>query len=104
MPCLMSPTNLASRPAAHMDGVHLSGWLALKERETRRKREKWSQDNVLIRVQMFNDKCTYKGQEGGEAHSHQFILGAWNQLQMMMCRIGHTLRNSSAASQQVAVS
>jgi hypothetical protein len=33
-----------------------------------------------------------------------FILGAWNQLQVMTCRIGHSLQNSSGASQQVAVS
>ena len=50
-----------SRPAAHLDGVQLSGRPALKERETRQMREKWSQDNVLIKVQMFNGKCIYKG-------------------------------------------
>ena len=44
---------------AHMDGVHLSGRVALKERETRRTREIWSQDNVLIKAQMFNDDCAY---------------------------------------------
>jgi hypothetical protein len=43
-----------------MDGVHLSGRPALKERETRWTREKWSQDNVLIKAQMFNGNCTYK--------------------------------------------
>jgi hypothetical protein len=31
---------VVSRPAAHMDGVHLSGRPALKEKETRRMREK----------------------------------------------------------------
>ena len=100
VPWLMSPTNLASPPAAHLEGVHLSGRLALKERETRRTREKWSQDNILIKAQMFNGDCA--NEKGG--HSLQFILEAWNQLQVMMCRIGHSHRNSSGASQQVAVS
>ena len=87
-----------SRPAAHLDGVQLSGRPALKERETRLMREKWSQDNVLIKAQIFNGKCTYK--EGrGEAYSSQFIFGDWNQLQVMTCRIGHSLQNSSGASQ-----
>jgi hypothetical protein len=36
----------------------------------------------------------YKG--GGKVHSCQFILGAWNQLQVMMCRIG--LQGLSAGS------
>ena len=67
-------------------------------------REKWSQDSVLIKAQMFNSDCAYKRGEG-EAHSCQFILGAWNQLQVMTCSIGHSLWNSSGgASQQVAVS
>ena len=57
--------DFASHPAAHMDGVHLSGRPALKERETRLTREKWSQDNVLIKVPMFNGKCTYKGRRLG---------------------------------------
>lgn len=57
----MSPSNLASRPEAHMDWVHLSGRLALKERETRQMREKWSQDHVLIKAQIFNGEGTYKG-------------------------------------------
>jgi hypothetical protein len=78
-----------------MDGVHLSVRPVLKERETRQTREKWSQDNVLIKVQMFNGECTYKGWGWGEAHSRQFILGAWNQLQVVTCRIGSSLRNSS---------
>jgi hypothetical protein len=96
---------VASRSWAHMNGVHLSGRPALKERETRRTREKWSQDSVLIKAQRFNGECTYKKWGGGtEAYSHQFILGAWNQLQVMTCRIGHSLQNSSGASQQVAVS
>jgi hypothetical protein len=34
---------------------------------------------------------------GGEAHSHQFILGAWNQLPMMTYRIRLSLQNSSGA-------
>jgi hypothetical protein len=38
----------------------------------------------------------------GEAHSCQFILGA--QLQVTTCRIGCGLRNSWAATQQVAES
>jgi hypothetical protein len=41
---------------------------------------------------------------GGKVHSLQFILGTWNQLQEMTCRIGGSLQNSSGASQQVAVS
>jgi hypothetical protein len=41
---------VASCPAVHMDGVHLSGRPALKERETRQTREKWSQDNILIKL------------------------------------------------------
>ena len=52
---------VVSCPAAHMYWVHLSGRPALKERETRLMREKWSQDNVLIKIQMFNGKGTYKG-------------------------------------------
>jgi hypothetical protein len=57
---------VASCPVAHMDGVHLSGKQALKERETRRTRGKWSQDNILIKAQMFNGDCTYKkAGEGG---------------------------------------
>ena len=44
-----------------MDGVHLSGRPALKERETRHMKEKWSQDKVLIKAQIFNGYCTYKG-------------------------------------------
>ena len=48
-----------------MDGVHLSGRLALKERETRWMREKRSLDNVLIKAQMFNGDCAYKGGRGG---------------------------------------
>jgi hypothetical protein len=28
-------------------------------------REKWSQDSVLIKAQMFNGECTYKGGWGG---------------------------------------
>ena len=47
---------VASRPAAHMDGVHLSGRPVLKERKIRWTREKWSQDNILIKVQMFNGR------------------------------------------------
>jgi hypothetical protein len=31
--------------------------------------------------------------EEGKAHSHQFIFGAWNQLQVMTCSIGHSLQN-----------
>ena len=58
-------TSFESRPVAHMDGVHLSGRPALKERETRRTREKWSQDNVLIKAQMFYDNCAYKVGRGG---------------------------------------
>ena len=55
----------------------------------------------LIKVQMFNGKCVYKGGEP----PLQSILGAWNQLQVMTkCRIGCSLQNSSAASQQVTVS
>ena len=38
--------------------VHLSGRPALKERETRwkreRERERWNQDSILIKAQMFN--------------------------------------------------
>jgi hypothetical protein len=30
-----------------------------------------------------------------KVHSGQFILGAWNQLQVMTCRIGDSLQNSS---------
>ena len=50
-----------SRPAAHLDGVQLSGRPALKERETRHMKEKWSQDKVLIKAQIVNGYCTYKG-------------------------------------------
>jgi hypothetical protein len=46
---------------AHMDRVQLNGRLELKERETRQMREKWSQDKVLIKAQMFNGECAYKG-------------------------------------------
>jgi hypothetical protein len=66
----------------------------LKERETRWTRDKWSHDNILIKAKMFNGDFPYK-KVAGEAHSCQFILGAWNQLQVMMCRIGCSLRNSS---------
>ena len=31
---------------------------------------------ILIKAQMFNGDCTYKGGERGEAYSHPFILGA----------------------------
>jgi hypothetical protein len=27
--------------------------------------DKWSQDNILIKAQMFNGECTYKGEGGG---------------------------------------
>ena len=37
---------------------------AEKRGETRQMREKWSQDNVLIKVQMFNGAFAYKGGEG----------------------------------------
>jgi hypothetical protein len=39
---------------------------------------------------MFNGDCA--NEKGG--HSLQFILEAWNQLQVMMCRIGRSLQNS----------
>jgi hypothetical protein len=61
-----------------------------------------AKSRFLIKAQMFNGKCAYKG-GGGEAHSCQFILGAWNQQLVTICRIGCSLQNSSAASQQVAV-
>jgi hypothetical protein len=62
-----------------------------------------AKSRFLIKAQMFNGKCAYKGGRG-EAHCRQFILGAWNRLQVTMCRIGCSLWNSSVASQQVAVS
>ena len=61
VPWLMSPSTLESSPSAHMAWVHLSGRPALKERETRHMKEKWSQDKVLIKAQIFNGYCTYKG-------------------------------------------
>ena len=48
-----------------MVGVHLSGRSALKERDIRLTKEKWSQDNILIKAQMFNGDCAYKGGRGG---------------------------------------
>jgi hypothetical protein len=44
---------------------------------------------------------------GGKVHSRQLILGAWNQLQVMTCRIGRGLQNNSGGegrSQEVASS
>jgi hypothetical protein len=54
---------------------------------------------VCLRFKCLMADALYKG--GGEAHSCQFILGA--QLQVTTCRIGCSLRNSKADSQQVAV-
>jgi hypothetical protein len=34
--------------------VHLNGRLALKEREARWMRERWNQDSILIKAQIFN--------------------------------------------------
>jgi hypothetical protein len=34
---------------------------------SRHMREKWSQDKVLIKAQMFNGECAYKGGAGGGA-------------------------------------
>ena len=65
---------VASRPAAHMDGVHLSGRPMLKKRETRWTREKWSQDNILIKAQMFNGDCTYKKGGGPFPPIHPWSL------------------------------
>ena len=48
-----------------MDWVHLSGRSALKERDIRLTKEKWSQDNILIKAQMFNGDFAYKGGRGG---------------------------------------
>ena len=53
VPWLMSPSTLESSPSAHMAWVHLSGRPALKERETRHMKEKWSQDKVLIKAQLY---------------------------------------------------
>jgi cystathionine beta-lyase family protein involved in aluminum resistance len=39
-----------------------------------------------------------KKRGGGLALSSQFILGAWNQVQMTTCRVGHKLLGLSAGS------
>ena len=94
---------VGSCAVAHMDRVSPGRQAGAKKRGELGGREKnGAKSRFLIKAQMFNGKCAYKG--AGEAHSCQFILGAWNQLQVMMCRIGHSLQNSSGASQQVAVS
>ena len=82
--------------------LHLGSRLELKERELGGREKNGAKSRFLIKAQMFNGKCAYKG--AGEAHSCQFILGAWNQLQVMMCTIGSSLQISSGTSQQVAVS
>ena len=62
------------------NGVHLGGKLGLKRQGKLGGGEKnGAKSRLLIKVQMFNGKCAYKV---GEAHSRQFILGAWNQLQV----------------------
>jgi hypothetical protein len=73
---------VASHPVAHMERVHLSGRPALKERETRQMREKWSQDNVLIKAQMFNGYCSYKVGRGGPfLPIHSWSPAAGNDMQ-----------------------
>ena len=96
MPCLMSPTNLASRPAAHMDGVHLGGRLELKERELGGREKNGAKPRFLIKAQMLIENCAYKA--GGPSPANPFLEPGTSS------RIGCSLQNSSVASQQVAVS
>ena len=77
----MSSDTVASRLAAHMDRVHLSGRPELKERETRWTREKWSQDKVLIKAQMFNGECAYKGGGGPFPPIHSWSPAAGDHVQ-----------------------
>ena len=58
------------------NGVHLGGKPGLKREGKLGGREKnGAKSRFLIKAQMFNGKCAYKG-GGGGAHSSQFILGA----------------------------
>jgi hypothetical protein len=80
--------SVESHPAAHKKRVHLGGKLGLKREGKLGGQEKnGAKTRFLIKAQMFNGKCTYKG-EGVGGPFHQFILGAWNQLQVTTCRIG----------------
>ena len=51
-------------------GLSLGYNLELKERETRQKRERWNQDRILIKAQMFNNKIyAYKEREAIPSHA-----------------------------------
>ena len=79
-----------------------ASWNLEEKREPRRVEKQWNQDTLVCsRFKFLMADTLYKM---GKVHSRQFILGAWNQLQVVTCRIGSSLRNSSGASQQVAVS
>jgi hypothetical protein len=77
--------------------------LGLKERGTRWLREMELSQDSWSKLKCLMANSLIKG-GGGKTHSRQFILGAWNQLQVMTCKIGRSLLNSSVASQQVSVS
>ena len=47
------------------NGVHLGGRLELKERELGGREKNGAKSRFLIKAQMFNGKCAYKGSGGG---------------------------------------
>jgi hypothetical protein len=78
--------------------VHLGGRLELKERELGSRKKNGAKSSFLIKAQMFNGKCAYKGEGARPIPSNSFLEPGTS------CRIRCSLQNSSAASQQVAVS
>jgi hypothetical protein len=70
-------------------GRHLGIWKRGKLGDKRKMEPRqlvWSRYKFLVADTLYK--------RGGKVHSCQFILVAWNQLQVMTCRIGHSLQNS----------
>jgi hypothetical protein len=79
--------HVANQPAAHINWVSPGRQTEAERERNRAKTRFWSRLKCLMANALIKEE--------GEAHSRQFILGAWNQLQVMACRIGHSLWNSS---------
>jgi hypothetical protein len=86
-----------SPPTSHMDQVSPGRQAGAEKRGELGSQEKnGAKSRFLIKAQMFNGKCAYKG-GGRPIPANSFLEPGTN------CRLGCSLQNSSVASQQVAV-
>ena len=59
LPAVSESSQVLGPACGSRPGSNLGGILELKEREIRRtrERERWNQDRILIKAQMFNNAC-----------------------------------------------